>query len=96
MRIVVLGSAAGGGFPQWNCRCAVCDLFWSGDPEPVARGERLAVVGWVRSVVRDAEAREMLFDLDQAVAAARTPDGASRVLDLLLKTRANLLRRWAE
>ncbi|MFO1090007.1 MAG: Fe2+-dependent dioxygenase [Hyphomicrobiales bacterium] len=64
--------------------------------EPVARGERLAVVGWVRSVVRDAEAREMLFDLDQAVAAARTPDGASRVLDLLLKTRANLLRRWAE
>ena len=25
MRIVVLGSAAGGGFPQWNCRCDVCD-----------------------------------------------------------------------
>jgi pyrroloquinoline quinone biosynthesis protein B len=32
VRIVVLGSAAGGGFPQWNCRCAVCDLFWRGDP----------------------------------------------------------------
>ena len=24
MRILVLGAAAGGGFPQWNCNCAVC------------------------------------------------------------------------
>jgi len=29
---IVLGSAAGGGFPQWNCRCAVCRLAWDGDP----------------------------------------------------------------
>jgi pyrroloquinoline quinone biosynthesis protein B len=28
---IVLGSAAGGGFPQWNCRCAVCALAWAGD-----------------------------------------------------------------
>jgi pyrroloquinoline quinone biosynthesis protein B len=27
----VLGSAAGGGFPQWNCRCATCRLAWAGD-----------------------------------------------------------------
>ena len=32
MRIVVLGCAAGGGSPQWNCRCKVCSLAWSGDP----------------------------------------------------------------
>jgi pyrroloquinoline quinone biosynthesis protein B len=25
MRIKVLGSAAGGGFPQWNCNCPNCD-----------------------------------------------------------------------
>lgn len=25
MKIHVLGSAAGGGFPQWNCNCANCD-----------------------------------------------------------------------
>ncbi|MEE8505339.1 MAG: pyrroloquinoline quinone biosynthesis protein PqqB [Kiloniellales bacterium] len=24
MRVLVLGSAAGGGFPQWNCNCPVC------------------------------------------------------------------------
>jgi pyrroloquinoline quinone biosynthesis protein B len=28
---IVLGSAAGGGFPQWNCRCPVCRLAWAGD-----------------------------------------------------------------
>jgi pyrroloquinoline quinone biosynthesis protein B len=32
LRMIVLGSAAGGGFPQWNCRCPVCSLAWDGDP----------------------------------------------------------------
>ena len=25
MRITILGSSAGGGFPQWNCNCRNCD-----------------------------------------------------------------------
>src|SRR5437763_16615196 len=29
---IVLGAAAGGAFPQWNCNCAVCRLAWAGDP----------------------------------------------------------------
>lgn len=37
MRVRVLGAAAGGGFPQWNCRCAVCALAWAGDPRVVPR-----------------------------------------------------------
>jgi pyrroloquinoline quinone biosynthesis protein B len=36
-RAIVLGSAAGGGFPQWNCRCPVCTLAWEGDPRVRAR-----------------------------------------------------------
>jgi len=28
----ILGAAAGGGFPQWNCNCDVCRLAWTGDP----------------------------------------------------------------
>jgi len=28
---IVLGSAAGGAFPQWNCRCPVCRLAWAGN-----------------------------------------------------------------
>jgi pyrroloquinoline quinone biosynthesis protein B len=29
---IVLGSAAGGGVPQWNCRCPICELARAGDP----------------------------------------------------------------
>ena len=29
---IVLGSAAGGGFPQWNCGCGLCRLAREGDP----------------------------------------------------------------
>ena len=32
MRVRVLGSAAGGGFPQWNCHCAGCRRARAGDP----------------------------------------------------------------
>ncbi|MFO1153178.1 MAG: pyrroloquinoline quinone biosynthesis protein PqqB [Rhodospirillales bacterium] len=32
MQIVVLGSAAGGGFPQWNCNCPGCRRARAGDP----------------------------------------------------------------
>jgi pyrroloquinoline quinone biosynthesis protein B len=31
VQAIVLGSAAGGGIPQWNCRCPVCSLVWAGD-----------------------------------------------------------------
>jgi pyrroloquinoline quinone biosynthesis protein B len=37
LKIVVLGSAAGGGYPQWNCRCPVCDLAWQRDRRVSAR-----------------------------------------------------------
>ena len=30
MRIKVLGSAAGGGFPQWNCACSNCRRLRAG------------------------------------------------------------------
>jgi pyrroloquinoline quinone biosynthesis protein B len=43
---VVLGAAAGGGFPQWNCRCDVCALAWSGDSRVRPRTQAsLAVSG---------------------------------------------------
>jgi pyrroloquinoline quinone biosynthesis protein B len=43
---IVLGSAGGGGFPQWNCRCPVCQLAWAGDTRVQARTQAsLAVSG---------------------------------------------------
>lgn len=37
MYIRVLGSAAGGGFPQWNCNCSNCAAVRQGDPALTAR-----------------------------------------------------------
>lgn len=37
MQVRVLGSAAGGGFPQWNCNCANCHGFRSGTVRAHAR-----------------------------------------------------------
>jgi pyrroloquinoline quinone biosynthesis protein B len=43
---IVLGSAGGGGFPQWNCRCPVCQLAWAGDTRVKLRTQAsLAVSG---------------------------------------------------
>ena len=62
----------------------------------VTRGERLVVVGWVHSLVRDAEARATLADLTQAIELVYSASGKSRAWDLLVRSRTNLLRRWAE
>src|SRR5271163_4222657 len=37
LSVFVLGAAAGGGFPQWNCGCDVCRLAWAGDPRVKSR-----------------------------------------------------------
>jgi pyrroloquinoline quinone biosynthesis protein B len=41
---IVLGAAAGGGFPQWNCNCEVCRLAWAGDPRVVPRSQTSVAV----------------------------------------------------
>jgi pyrroloquinoline quinone biosynthesis protein B len=37
MKVLILGSAAGGGFPQWNCNCPNCQGVRSGDIQARAR-----------------------------------------------------------
>lgn len=44
MRVLVLGSAAGGGFPQWNCACANCRRVRSGDAEAIPRTQSSVAV----------------------------------------------------
>jgi pyrroloquinoline quinone biosynthesis protein B len=39
MQVRVLGSAAGGGFPQWNCGCANCRAVRAGDARFSARAQ---------------------------------------------------------
>ncbi|MFD7501860.1 pyrroloquinoline quinone biosynthesis protein PqqB [Streptomyces sp. NPDC059850] len=42
MRVILLGTAAGGGFPQWNCACALCARCHRG--ELPARSQECAAV----------------------------------------------------
>lgn len=62
----------------------------------VTSGERLAVVGWVQSLVRDVAIRELLYDLSAARELLVGRDDAQRALELLNKSYFNLLRRHAE
>ncbi len=63
---------------------------------PVERGERIAVVGWVQSLVRDPAVRELLHDLSAARELLVGQDTNARALELINKSYFNLLRRNAE
>lgn len=40
LKVVILGSAAGGALPQWNCNCAVCAAAWA---DPALRNTQVSV-----------------------------------------------------
>jgi PKHD-type hydroxylase len=63
---------------------------------PVESGLRVATVGWVRSYLRSAECREILFDLETARREMFQRHGKTPAFDLLSKCSSNLLRLWAE
>jgi len=63
---------------------------------PVVSGHRLVVVGWLQSLVRDPAVRELMHDLAQARSLVHASEGNSRAFELLNKSYANLLRRYAE
>ena len=59
---------------------------------PVTAGERLACVGWVQSLIRRDDQRELLFDLARVRGAMAR--GEARLL--LDKSLAQLIRMWGE
>ncbi|MFY2763571.1 Fe2+-dependent dioxygenase [Arenimonas sp. MALMAid1274] len=63
---------------------------------PVESGERLAVVGWIQSLVREPSVREMLHDLSEAREQLAGLEGSARAVELINKSYFNLLRRHAE
>ncbi len=64
--------------------------------EKVETGKRLAAVSWVQSFVREPSEREILFDLDTAKQIVFQKYGKTAEFDLISKSYANLLRKWAE
>jgi len=63
---------------------------------PVTEGVRLVAVAWVQSLVRDPHEREILFDLDVARRSLFDKQGKTTEFDLISKSHANLLRKWAD
>lgn len=64
--------------------------------EPVTKGERLVACTWIQSRIRNAQQREILFDLDTARRDIYKKEGKSREFDLISKSHANLIRMWAD
>lgn len=63
---------------------------------PVTRGERLAVVGWIQSRVRDGRQRQLLFTLDQARRSLHARDAGAPEFLSLSQVHSQLLRMWAD
>lgn len=62
----------------------------------ITRGERVAAVFWLQSLVKDTGERTLLFDLDQSIQhlTPKNPDDPAMIR--LTASYHNLLRRWAE
>lgn len=62
----------------------------------VTEGERLVIVGWVTSRIRDPNQREILFDLEQSLREEFNQNGKTAQYDRLSRVRNNLLRQWLD
>jgi PKHD-type hydroxylase len=62
----------------------------------VTRGTRHVAAGWVRSHIRRADQRELLFDLETARQRVFAAQGKTAEFDLLSKCAANLMRMWCD
>src|SRR5271154_306872 len=80
MLVRVLGSAAGGGFPQWNCACANCTLVRGGDPRVRARTQGSLASTSLRGDVRGEKGEEGGWNLVNASPDIRVQIEASPAL----------------
>jgi PKHD-type hydroxylase len=62
----------------------------------VTKGERKVAVSWIQSMVRHAEQRKILFELNQVINELRQHNLQSEEANRLLQTHSNLLRMWSE
>jgi PKHD-type hydroxylase len=62
----------------------------------VSAGERLVILAWIQSYVKDAARRELLFDLSQARDTLLAGDQRAEVCQQVDRSYVNLLRMWSE
>ena len=63
---------------------------------PVRRGQRVAVIFWVQSMVASAEQRALLWELSQAIASVQPRLGDAAECARLIACYHNLIRMWAQ
>ena len=85
MFVQILGSAAGGGFPQWNCNCPNCDGLRNGR---------------IRATARTLLDEELGFRPDyiehQLAHAVRDPNGRAYNRTAHLPERRKMMQEWAD
>lgn len=62
----------------------------------VVSGQRDVAVGWIQSLVREADKRRILFELENLRAAMFAESGKSAAFDTLTRNTSDLWRMWAE
>lgn len=87
MYIHVLGSAAGGGFPQWNCNCPNCHGVRTGTIQAKARTQSSIAISengidWVL-LNASPDIRQQLFDFKAAQPARKLRDTGIRDVILM-------------
>ena len=97
MKVRILGAAAGGGSPQWNCNCTVCREVRTGNGDGVARTQSsIAVRGengpWLL-VNASPDLRQQLqrFPIDFGNELRRTPFAGVLLTDAEIDHTAGLL-----
>jgi pyrroloquinoline quinone biosynthesis protein B len=96
VRVRVLGSAAGGGFPQWNCRCPTCEAARTGTAARPRTQSSIAIRGaegpWFL-VNASPDLRQQLEGLgaDRATGVRAAPVAAVLLTDAEIDHTAGLL-----
>src|SRR3546814_333091 len=62
----------------------------------VASGRRDVAVGWLQSLVREADRRRILFELENLRATMFAETGKTAAFDTLTRNTSDLWRMWAE
>ena len=62
----------------------------------VVSGERKVAVTWIQSMVKSADQRKVLSDIQEVIDELRRQDMVSEPANVLQQTHSNLIRMWAE
>ncbi len=61
----------------------------------VVRGQRQVAVTWIQSLVRSAEQRKILFDLQEVADRLRALEGRDDEVGILQQSHSNIMRMWS-